>query len=151
MAVSYRINNVTFGLILASTAIVDLVGFLLALTVIGSIAGTFIGVLAGILLWITFMIHGVKYSGTAGLKKVAATFGTMVLEMIPMINALPMVTTGAVIVVLQSRIEDKAKAKEDEEKRIAQQKQQARLAAQQALMLRAANNNSARAEAREAA
>jgi hypothetical protein len=151
MAVPYRINNVTFGLILAATAVVDLIGFLLALTVIGSIVGTFMGVLAGILLWITFMIHGVKYSGTAGLKKVAATFGTMVLEMIPMINALPMVTTGAVIVVLQSRIEDIAKAKEDEERRVVQQKQQARLAAQQAAMQRAANNNIAQAQAKEAA
>lgn len=151
MKVQYRINNVTFGLILAGTILTDLVGFLLALTIIGSFVGVFTGVLVGIILWLTFMIHGVKYSGTAGLKKVAATFGTTVLEMIPMINALPMTTTGAVIVVVQSRLEDREKAKEDAERRAAAQKKQAQLMQQQMVMQRVANDNAARAQDAQAA
>ncbi len=144
MKVQYRINNVTFALILAGALIIDGLGFLLALTVVGSIIGTFMGVLAGIILWITFMLHGVKYSGTAGLKKIAATFGTMVAEMIPMINALPMVTVGAVIVVVQSRGEDREEAKKKEDERKKQLKlQRIQMARQRALARRAANDNAA--------
>ncbi|MEK7100866.1 MAG: hypothetical protein AAB921_02090 [Patescibacteria group bacterium] len=144
MKVQHRINNVTFALILAVTLIIDGLGFLLALTVVGSIIGIFMGVLAGIILWVIFMAHGVKYSGTAGLKKIAATFGTMVLEMIPMINALPMVTVGAVIVVLQSRTEDREEAKKKEAERKKQLKlQRIQVARQRALAKRAANDNAA--------
>lgn len=109
MNVKYRISGVTAGFILCLTILVDLTQILLTLTVIGSVVSFFLGVTLCFGLWLIFTLHGVKYSGVGGLKKVAASFGTMVLEFVPVINAFPFATIGALIVLHATRKEDKKK------------------------------------------
>lgn len=92
----------------------DLLQFLLTLTIIGSVGAFFLGTVGGVALWLIFMLHGVKYSGTGALKKISASFGTLVLEMIPLIDALPLITIGAVMLILQTRKEDVEKQKQQE-------------------------------------
>lgn len=109
MSGKYRISGVTAGFIICLTILVDLSQILLTLTVIGSIVSFFLGVTLGFALWLIFTLHGVKYSGVGGLKKVVASFGSMVLEFVPIINALPFATIGALIVLHETRKEDKKK------------------------------------------
>ena len=145
-----RISLVTAGLIVALAVTTDFLQGLLTLTIVGSIAAMFMGVIVGITLWLIFTLHGVKYSGTGGLKKIGASFGTMVLEMIPFVDALPLVTTGAVLIIVQTRREDAEEAKKQEEEQAAAQKQ-AMLEAQAAAKQAANDNNAMRAAMAEAA
>ncbi len=124
MKTNYRISGFSFWAIIACTLVIDGIQFVLTLTVVGSAVALVLGLLSGFTLWLTFTLHGVKYSGTRGLKKMAASFGTMVLEVIPFINALPLVTVGAFILILQTRAEDREKQKQEEESRVQQQRQQ---------------------------
>lgn len=138
MKVSYRISTVTAGLILACTLVLDGIGFLLTLTLVGSIVAAFIGAVAAFVLWLTFALHGVKYTGAAGMRRLAVMLVTAVGEIIPIVGALPLTTVGAAIIIVQTRAEDKVesakKAKEQEalaRQRMAQMKamQQAQAAA----------------------
>jgi len=141
MKTKYRISGFSFWAIVGFAALLDGLQFLLTLTIVGSVVAFFIGLLGGIALWLIFTLHGVKYSGSGGLKKIGASFGTMALEMVPFIDALPLITIGAVIVVLQTRKEDveKQKKKEAEELKRAQQLQ--RQQAEWARAKQAANDN----------
>lgn len=105
----YRISGVTAGFILCLTVLVDVAQIFLTLTVFGSIVSFFIGIVLCIGLWLIFTLHGVKYSGAGGVKKVAASFGTMALESVPIIDALPFATIGAIVILRETRKEDKKK------------------------------------------
>ena len=105
----YRISGVTAGFIICLAVLVDVAQIVLTLTVIGSVVSFFLGVVLCFGLWLIFTLHGVKYSGTGGLKKIAASFGTMALEVVPIIDALPFATIGASIVINETRKEDKKK------------------------------------------
>lgn len=141
MPVRYRISTITAGIILAATAVSDALQFFLTITLVGSVVSMIMGVLLGIVLWITFTLHGVKYSGSAGLKKVASTFGTMAAEMVPFVDALPLITVGAVIIIMQTRKEDKETAKEEAQKQALAQKQQAVATQHMMYAQRVANDN----------
>ena len=139
-----RISLITAGLIIALAVATDFLQGLLTLTIVGSIPSMFLGALVGIILWLIFIIHGVKYSGVGGLKKIAASFGTMVLEIVPFVGALPLVTIGAVLIILQTRREDAEKAKKQEAQMAATQKN-ALMEAQMAARQTANDNNAKRA------
>lgn len=145
-----RISLITGGLIVALAGVTDLLQGLLTLTVVGSIVSMFLGVVVGVALWLIFTLHGVKYSGTGAMKKIGASFGTMVLEMVPFIDALPLVTTGAVIIILQTRKEDVEEAKKQEAAEAAA-RQQAVAEAQAAAKQAANDNNAMRAAMADAA
>lgn len=135
-----RISLVTAAFIVALTLTIDGLQILLTITVVGSIASLVLGLIMGFVLWLIFILHGVKYSGVGALKKVGASFGSMIVEMIPFIDALPITTVGAVIVILQTRKEDKeAREKALEEAQKAKQAQAARM--QEQVRLQAANDN----------
>jgi len=136
MTTNYRISGFSFWAIMGCTLLLDGLQFILTLTIVGSVVAFFLGLLGGIALWLTFTLHGVKYSGTRGLKKIASTFGTLVLEVIPFINALPLITIGAYILILQTRAEDREK--QQREMAAAQQQREQQLA--QARAQQAAND-----------
>lgn len=148
MKTNYRISGFSFWAIIACTLTIDGIQFLLTLTVAGSIVALVLGLLSGFCLWLTFTLHDVKYSGTRGLKKIAASFGTMVLEIIPFINALPLVTVGAFILIQQTRAEDREKQKQEEEARVQQQRQQRDQQQAQARAQQEAANDNAEEEER---
>lgn len=114
MNTTYRISGFSLWAVVGFALTLDLLQFLLTLTVVGSVGAFFLGAVGGIALWLIFILHGVKYSGSGALKKIGASFGTLVLEMIPFIDALPLITVGAVMVILQTRKEDVEKQKQQE-------------------------------------
>lgn len=136
--ITYRVSFVTAFFMLALAAIIDLIQFLLNLTVILIPLTWLFTALAAITFAIWFLIVGVSYfSGKrAGLKMVASV-GSVVAEFVPVINALPAVTTGVVLVIIVSRIEDWERAKEERKKRARERKQQAAAQKQAAQALRA--------------
>lgn len=140
MPVRYRISALTAAFILTATLGVDLLQIFLTMTIVGSVVCMLLGTLLGIILWVTYTIHGVKYSGTAGLKKIAATFGTMALEMLPFLDALPLVSIGAVIIILQTRSEDRETAQKEAQEQMAAQQQQAASAQEMAQAQRIAQD-----------
>ena len=54
---------------------------------------------------IWFFLHGAYHGRTAGLK-LLASFGTIGLELIPVVNALPLIAGGVFLNIALSRIED---------------------------------------------
>lgn len=148
-----RINTVTAVFILAATLLVDAAQILLTLTVVGSFIAFFLGLLVSFVLWLVFALHGVKYSGTGALKKLGASFGTMIVEMVPFINALPLVTIGAGIIILETKKEDReARERFAREQEQARQLTMARMqAAQHMAAVRAANDSAQLAALTEAA
>lgn len=114
MNTKYRISGFSLGIIVGFALLLDVLQFFLTLTIVGSAGAFFLGAVGGIALFLIFMLHGVKYSGAGALKKISASFGTLVLEMIPLIDALPLITVGAVMVILQTRREDVEKQKQQE-------------------------------------
>lgn len=114
MNTTYRISGFSLWAIIGFALTLDLLQFLLTLTIVGSVAAFYLGTVGGVALWLIFKLHGVKYSGSGALKKISASFGTLGLEMIPFIDALPLITAGAVTVILQTRKEDVEKQKQQE-------------------------------------
>ncbi len=102
-----RISTTTAAFIIGIALILDLVQGFLVLTVVGSVVSVILGLVAGFGLWLIFALHGVKYSGSGALKKAGATFGTMLAEMVPFLDILPFITIGAILIIRQTRKEDK--------------------------------------------
>ncbi len=98
----------------ALAAILDLVQFLLDLTVLASIVSMFIGGLAFIIfgLWFWLILREAKYKGKSGLMKIITAVGTLGIEIPPIIDGLPGITAGVVAMIIQSRIDDRAHAAE---------------------------------------
>ncbi len=118
-----RISTATAAFIIGTAIILDLVQGFLVLTVVGSVVSVIMGLVAGFGLWLIFALHGVKYSGSGALKKAGASFGTMFAEMVPFLDILPFITIGAVLIIRQTRKEDKearaeARAKLQEQQRV---------------------------------
>lgn len=136
-----RISLITAVFVIALALIIDLLQLFLTITVVGSVASLVLGGIVGFVLWLTFMLHGVKYTGKGALQKIGASFGTMVFELVPFIDALPLTTIGAIIIVRQTKKEDKEKRElAAAEARKKQQAAAAQLLAMQA-QLQAANDN----------
>lgn len=142
MPVKYRISWSSGGFILAATGISDfIIQPFLILTVVGAIVSAAIGVVMTFVLWLTFKLHGVNYSGPAGLKKSIALLGSGALEAVPGIDVLPLTTIGAVMIILESRKEDRETARKKVEEQAAAQKQQAAANEHMMYAQRVANDN----------
>ncbi len=88
---------------IAIAVLIDGVQALLALTVFASILGSFITFVAGFGFWLWFTILGVKYDS----KKALTGLGSVVAELVPLLNALPAMTAGVVITIILDRLEAK--------------------------------------------
>lgn len=144
----YRINWVTGGFILALTLVIDGVQILLTLTLVGSIISMVLGAMMGFILWLIFILHRVKYSGTGGFKKAGTLALSVLVEFIPFADMLPAITTGALLTILETRKEDRAAFAQAQEQERARKQA---LTAQYAAMRQAANDNQALAALQEAA
>lgn len=97
---------------LATAGIIDLVQLFLTLTVFlapASIALTFIA-FSVFALW--FLLLGVSYvGGSKAFAKLGAAGAGVIIEFVPLINALPATTAAVLAVILISRMEDREKAR----------------------------------------
>lgn len=106
MAGKQRIGDLTAGLLLVSAALVDLVQFLLDLTVLASIAASLITIVSGFTFWLWFMMLGVKYTGPGAGRKVLLAFASIAVEFVPVVNALPATFAGVLGIIVATRAED---------------------------------------------
>ncbi|MDB4991943.1 MAG: hypothetical protein JWL75_188 [Parcubacteria group bacterium] len=106
--VTYRIPTTLAWFMGGICVIAD--GLQLILDLTGALApGTFLvtifdeGIISAIFLW-----RGVTYtSGKKALPKLLTLFGMNVIELIPILNALPTLTIGVVLIIRSSRAEDR--------------------------------------------
>ncbi|HRH55381.1 MAG TPA: hypothetical protein PK609_00770 [Candidatus Paceibacterota bacterium] len=102
-----RIGIFTAGIIVALALLVDGLQFLLTWSVVFIPLSFLLTFFAAVGFFVWFAILGVNYfDKNAGLK-VVASLGSVVAELIPVINAVPATTLGVVVIVTQTMLEDK--------------------------------------------
>ncbi|HEY0011042.1 MAG TPA: hypothetical protein VGB97_04020 [Candidatus Paceibacterota bacterium] len=117
--VTYRVGTASAISLLTVELFLDGVQFLINLIpVLGQVINlgvTFIGIFIASL-WLFIFCDGVNYftGKKAGLKVLGIMTGT-VLELVPIVNALPALTLGVALVIIGTRMEDREKAKERKE------------------------------------
>jgi len=99
------------ALALALDAAQDFAIFLNALPVIGTaidvVFSWFIAALAAIIFGVWFALLRVNYfTGKKAATKMLIMFSSVVVELIPFLDALPAITFGVVALIIQTRIED---------------------------------------------
>jgi hypothetical protein len=106
--VKYRINLITAGFMVGFALIVDGVQFLFTLTGVLAIANSIISILAEFSLWLWCMLVGVNYfGGKQASKNIIAVLTAIVVELVPVLDALPAFTTQTIILIYNSRVEDR--------------------------------------------
>jgi hypothetical protein len=115
----YTIGNVTAGLMIVLALIVDGLQILLTLTVLLiplSLLLTFFSVV-GFSIW--FFLLG-AYKGKGAEKKVLTSLAASVVEIVPVLSAIPAATAGVVINIVLSRMDDlKRRIGDDPKKTVA--------------------------------
>lgn len=104
-----RISGTTAGFMLAVAAILDGLQVLLTIPVIFAPLSILVTFLAACIFGIWFAILGVSYvSGkNAGLKLFSAA-GSLVVELVPLLDGLPTIVAGVSGVIFATRLEDAA-------------------------------------------
>lgn len=105
---TYRVSNLVWGIMLAMTIIGDGLQFILLFAGVGVVVDTFIevAVMGPIYLWLALL--GVSFiDGKKRGSKFASVIATSVIELIPVLDALPGMTIGLIALVHSSRQEDK--------------------------------------------
>jgi len=106
--VTYRIGTVQACFMVGIAIIGDLLQFLLSLTGILAIGADVVTFLTESILGIWFMISGVGFmSGKKATSKFLNVIGTTVIELIPIVDALPTLTIGTILLIRASRAEDR--------------------------------------------
>jgi hypothetical protein len=113
--VSYRVSSQTRGLMLAFAGLVDGAQVMLVLIPgIGIVLNFILGIFAVMVLGVWFFLLGVSYfGGSKAGTKIISMLAAVVIEAVPLIDALPATVIGVACIISASR-------KEDEEKAVAQ-------------------------------
>lgn len=110
-----RVGNLSAGFIVGLAIIFDLiqilVSFLHVIPFVGNaiavVVAWFVAVVALLIFGLWFWWLGVNYfTGKRAGLKLLAVFGTFVIELVPLVDALPAITAGVVLVIIASRVED---------------------------------------------
>jgi hypothetical protein len=111
----HRVGNVAMMLMLMASILLDGVQILLQfIPIIGQIISLLLGVLAAVFFALWFMLLGVNYfSGKKAGVKLAAVFSSVIVEIIPIVDALPAISFGVLAVIMASRSEDKRNARKE--------------------------------------
>ena len=157
--VKYRIGWVSALLVVGVAIVADLLQVVLALTVVLSPAGDFVAVIGEGMIFIYFIFRGVKFiRGKGAGGRMAGLVVTSVIELIPIVDALPTITLFTLYTIHSSRKEDREafKLKQEQQGKAAAEQQSQDQALQQAyyvqqMRLRAANDRAQEEEGREAA
>ncbi len=112
-----RVGNVSAGLLILVAVIMDGLQFLFSFfhmlpwigNAIAFVVTLVIGLVASGMFWLFFKMidPSIEYfGGRQAAVKLVAAFGTIVAEVIPLINALPAITAGVITMIIALRIED---------------------------------------------
>ena len=115
-APEYRISTMTWIFMTSVAVVFDLLQILVTLlaVVLAPLAVLTIPITGAALciFWLWFMINGVSYlSGNKMGLKLTSALSSSIVELVPVLSALPGVTIGVTGVIIASRIEDAEKAK----------------------------------------
>lgn len=99
------IGNITAGLMIATALLFDGIQALLTMSVFLLPFAYFFTFLGWIIFFLWFAILGVRYAGDGG-RKLLAAFASVIVELTPVISALPGITAGVIGIIVQTRIED---------------------------------------------
>lgn len=106
MEKKHTIGNVTAGFMIAVALLMDALQGLFTLLVILIPLSWFVTFLSLIIFFLWFALMGVKYTGSAGGRKLLTMLAMSIAELVPVVNALPATTAGVIGVIVQTRIED---------------------------------------------
>lgn len=113
---TYRVSWVSGGFILGIAALADIIQFFLALTVALSFLGDIVTLVAGGIIWLFFLFRGVSpMRGKRSLGRFMGFFVTAVIELIPMLDALPALSLNTWYNIVSSRAEDRESFKRQQE------------------------------------
>lgn len=110
-----RVGDFTAGLLICFALLCDLIQFVLSFLHVVPIAGNalafvlvlFVTIIAYISLGLWFALLGINYfTGKKAALKVLTMLATIGIELIPLVDALPAITAGTIVMVLVSRLED---------------------------------------------
>ncbi len=153
--VRYRVSTVQNILLKSTAAVLDGVGFILMLFIVGEVGTEVIGLTGDILFFIWFWFLGVNYMGRNSSSKMITMIANSVAESIPFVNGLYpgfSVETWRLISLMKKEDEEDAlknaqKNAKIDEARLRQQNRSLEIRAQRM----AANENEIRSAAEEAA
>lgn len=105
-----RVGTIAAFFMLATAITFDALQFFLTfIPFLGVVINIFITVLAAMIFWLWFLLLGVSYfSGKKMGLKLAAAMGGLIVELVPIIDALPAITVGVTVVIIATRLEDAA-------------------------------------------
>lgn len=109
-----RISNFTavgmIGVALLFDSVQGLLFFMNAIPVVGTVLDVVVSPLITVAAWCWFLLwfalHRVNYFDRNGAKKLLIMLASVVVELVPLINALPGITFGVVGLIVQTRFED---------------------------------------------
>lgn len=94
----------------------DLLQILLTLTVFLAVADDIVTIISEGFIAVWFFFRGVRYfGGKRSLQKAVTMFVMTVVELVPVLNAIPTLTIGTIAIIRASRAEDREEFKERQE------------------------------------
>jgi hypothetical protein len=106
--ITYRISTVQACFVIATCVIADGLQILLDVTGVLAVAADIVTATVEFYVSMWFWWHGVTYtSGTKATSKFLTMFGMSIIEFIPIIDALPALTIGVIILIRASWAEDR--------------------------------------------
>ncbi len=112
--VRYRVSMVQSILIKSTATTLDVLGFILMLTVIGEVGTEVIGLTGGILFFVWFWFLGVNYTGGKASSKMVTIIANSVAESIPFLNGIYpgfTIETWRLISIMKKEDEEEARKK----------------------------------------
>ncbi|MEO6536429.1 MAG: hypothetical protein ABIT47_01945 [Candidatus Paceibacterota bacterium] len=109
--IEYRIGLISGGFMIMTAIVLDCVQVLLAFTGVLVLASDLITFIAAPTFGIWFLMMRVNYfGGKKAMVKVTSMLTTLVVELVPIVDALPGITMGVVTVIFATRSEDRQKS-----------------------------------------
>jgi hypothetical protein len=78
-------------------------------TVIDFVVSSVVTFWASAIFWVWFKWKGVNYFDKNAAKKMLIMFGSFIVELVPLLDAIPAITAGVIALIIQTRIEDTQK------------------------------------------
>ncbi|MDB5189696.1 MAG: hypothetical protein JWN49_22 [Parcubacteria group bacterium] len=106
--IEYRIGFVAAAFMFMTALFLDLTQILLSITGVFILASDLVTFMAAPAFGIWFLLLRVNYfGGKKAVAKVTAALVTVVVELVPVVDALPCITIGVISVIRSSRAEDR--------------------------------------------
>jgi hypothetical protein len=109
-----RISGITAFFLISTAVLFDAAQFLVAfIPFVDIVLDWLLGAFAACVFGVWFLVLGVNYfQGKKALAKIITMFSSVVIELVPIVDALPAITLGVVTLIFLTWAEDRENAKE---------------------------------------